>query len=119
MAQIINLTKETLNIKTKDGDVVRIESSGVARCSRKIEVVDQISYSRDAKPNHYKYINVNKIKYGEILDLPEPSPGKLYCVSRLVAEAVRDSGRKDIVTPGPEIRDSEARVIAVDGVSVI
>jgi len=53
----------------------------------------------------------------DLVDLPPPSPGIIYIVSKIVAVFARALGRSDLVVPGPLIRDSEGRVIGCVGLS--
>lgn len=51
----------------------------------------------------------------EVEGLPTPKKGVFCIVSSMAAEAVKKSGRTDIVIPGPAIRDAEGKVIGCDG----
>ena len=51
--------------------------------------------------------------FGEVVDLPEEQEGVLYVVSMLVA--ARAANRKDLVSPGRQIRNEAGQVIGCLG----
>lgn len=54
-------------------------------------------------------IPLRQLTYGEqVDDLPDPSPGVLYLVSRLTALSVR---RDDLIFPQGELRDDSGQII--------
>lgn len=55
-------------------------------------------------------IPVRQTSTGAITGLPDPEPGVLYIVSRMVAEAAPE--REDLVFPDELLRDGEGRVVA-------
>lgn len=58
-------------------------------------------------------IPLRQLMYGEqVDDLPDPSPGVLYLVSRLTALSVR---RHDLVFPQGELRDDNGQIIGCRG----
>lgn len=104
---IINCTPHDLNIVREDGTVLTIAPSGVIpRCTQREEVVSSLDG-----------IAVTRQVFGEVIDLPEPQPGKYLVVSRLVASATR--GRKDLLVPGPMVRGADGRPCGCQGLSVI
>ena len=124
---IVNLTPHALTIHAGDDTVFQIPTSGkVCRCSQENEIVDTINFEfafvREKEVTHSKRkkdIHVTRVKLGEVENLPEPEDGKIFVVSRVVAEAVKGLGRKDIFIPGPAIRDDQGRIIGADGLSII
>jgi hypothetical protein len=54
-------------------------------------------------------IPVNKSKFGEVENLPEPQEGTIYIVSALTAQAVPE--RKDVYITDDAVRDEQGRVI--------
>jgi hypothetical protein len=54
---------------------------------------------------------------GAVIGLPEPEPGVVLIVSRLVAEAMarEDPHRRDVLSPGQAVRDDAGRIIGCYG----
>jgi hypothetical protein len=99
---IVNLTPHTIVLKTDNGDVT-IESAGIARCREDKKVVSSVSIGAGD-------IDIEEISYHDITGLPDPISGTIYVVSQIVLVAASD--RKDLVSPGSLVRDSNGRVIA-------
>lgn len=55
---------------------------------------------------------VVEIRLGQVHGLPEPTPGTVYIVSRMVAEAA--PARDDLVIPGKQMRDEQGRVVGAE-----
>jgi hypothetical protein len=53
-------------------------------------------------------VMVRGIRYGPVSGLPDPTPGVVLVVSRVVAREVE---RADLVFPDGEVRDAEGRII--------
>jgi len=107
MVNLINLTPHQLNIKTQKGSIVNIEPSGtIARVAQSEERFGEV-----------KDIEVTKLLFGEVEELPEADFGTYYIVSRIVASAA--SHRSDLLTPGQLIRDDDGKVIGARGLSVL
>lgn len=62
-------------------------------------------------------IPVTRQVFGEVIDLPEPEEGVFFVVSRMVAAACPE--RRDLLIPGPLIRDENNNVVGCRGVSVL
>jgi hypothetical protein len=77
---------------------VDLPSEGVARVEMRRERVRSV-----------EGIEVYREYPGDITGLPEPSPGVIYVVSRMVLDAAR---RADLVAPGTPERDAEGRIVA-------
>ena len=60
---------------------------------------------------------VTKQVFGQVEDLPEPAPGVAFVVSRLVAAACPE--RKDLVIPGPLVRDESGNPVGCRGLSIL
>lgn len=101
MTKILNYMLHTLNIELSTGEHIAIESSGVARCSVKNAVVDEV----DGVP-------VVSAEYGDVTGLPESQDGVVYVVSMLVAQR---AGRADVLSPdsGPSAIRENGQVVAV------
>ena len=94
------------------GETVEIASSGVVRCSQKTTVTRSLPLGGN------NAITITQVVLGEVEGLPEAKDDVIYIVSRPVAEKMKDL-RKDLLIPGPLIRDEAGRVIACDGLSEI
>lgn len=96
---IVNLTPHEISFVLDDGRVVKIPASGkVARLTTSTQTVGQIGE-----------IPITETVFGEITDLPEPTPGEVYIVSSLVAGRVPD--RRDVFIPNESVRDDAGRII--------
>ena len=106
----VNLTPHTLTVSATDGKIISIAPSGtVARCNQTVSVVDTVTVDGHK-------IQVTSVILGDVTDLPDPQDGTVFIVSRLVADKMRDS-RKDLLIPGPLLRDKDGKVIGCDGFS--
>lgn len=106
MLNLVNLTPHTINVIGQDGKKLDILPSGtVARCSQEEKVIGEING-----------FPVTQQRFGDVVDLPEPQDGTMFIVSRLVADASR---RKDLLIPGPLMRNEEGVVIGCKGFSVL
>lgn len=105
--EIKNCTPHALNIVNADGKTVTIQPCGIVpRCSQNETEVGVI-----------EGITVTKQEFGEVVDLPEPQDCVFLVVSRLVASACLD--RRDLLIPGPLLRDESGKVIGCKGLSVV
>lgn len=105
--ELINLTPHTINVVVSGGNIIDIPVSGtVARCSQSNEIVGEVNG-----------IPVTRQVFGEVVDLPEAKEGVAYIVSRLVASVCPE--RKDLLIPGPLVRDDEGHPIGCKGLSVL
>lgn len=106
MATLTNLTPHAINIITPNG-VIDVPASGaVARCSQKEVIIGEING-----------ITVTRQTFGEVVGLPVEQEDTIFIVSRLVAAACPQ--RKDLVIPGPLVRDDEGRPVGCNGLSVL
>lgn len=106
-----NLTPHNINIVLPNGSVKTIMPCGaVARCEQFEEKAFDIKFDGADIP-------VTKQSFGEVTYLPEPEDGVYYIVSRLVAAACPD--RKDLVIPGPLVRDPEGNPCGCQGLSIL
>lgn len=103
-----NLTPHAINILDDQGqEILVVPASGViARCSQREEVLSVIDG-----------ITVTRQTFGEVQDLPEPEEGTNYIVSRLVASALPE--RRDLLIPGPLVRDDQGQPRGCRGLSVV
>ena len=62
-------------------------------------------------------VPVKKQAFGDIVDLPPPSPDTVYIVSSLVLSAAKAAGRKDCVAPDTAnaVRDENGHIVSVPG----
>ena len=106
MAKFVNLTPHSVNIVREDGTLLDIPSEGIARCEQYETVVRVVDG-----------IKITKQRFGEVVDLPNPVPGTIFIVSRIVATAVPN--RTDVVCPGPLLRNNDGQPIGCKGLSIV
>ena len=105
--KFVNCTPHVVDIVREDGSILSIEPSGVVpRCTQMEDEIASI-YG----------IVVTRQTFGKVIDLPEPEIGVYLIVSRLVAAAVK--GRKDLLVPGPLVRDEKGQPCGCRGLSVV
>ena len=105
-AKIINLTPHAVNIITNSGDIITFEPSGnIARCKQETVYVGDI----DGIP-------LTSTSFGEVEDLPLPSDGCYYIVSRLIMSACPN--RSDLLGPNELVRDDNGNIIGCRSFSV-
>lgn len=111
MTKFVNLTPHEVNVYSQDGKklILSIPPSGkVARVSVTYKTVKNING-----------IPVNRVEYGEIVDLPEPEKDTIYIVSVVVLMALKSKGinRSDVLSPDTNphsvIRDEKGQIIGV------
>lgn len=97
---LVNLTPHSITFVDAVGNtVLTVEPSGqVARCSVTREKVGMING-----------IPINKSRFGEVENLPEPQEGTIYIVSALTAQAVPE--RDDVFITDDAVRDEQGRII--------
>lgn len=104
---IVSLLPHVTSVVMPDG-VMFIDPSGtVARCSQSEEVVGEIEGG----------IVVTRQTFGAVTGLPEPEEGTWFLVSRMVAAAVPE--RRDLLIPGPLVRNDKGVVTGCRGLSVL
>lgn len=100
--KVVNLTPHDIDV-IRDGRVLMsIPRSGVV--ARLVETVEE------APPltTDLGTIPATTVRYGRPADLPEPTPGTRFLVSRVLAAAV---ARPDLCFPSGEVRDPGGRII--------
>lgn len=83
-----------------------LPSGTIARCEQKQEYVET-----------WLLIPITRQTFGKVTGLPAPKEGVRYIVSSRVADACPD--RKDLVVPGPAVRDENGNQIGCEGFSVM
>ena len=106
--EILNLTPHDVVVVTETGNIVIPKSGVVARCAQQTEQVGTIEYAGNTIP-------ITQTSYGDIIDLPNPSSGKYYIVSRLVMSAA--SGRSDLLVPNGLVRDDNGNIIGCESLA--
>ena len=101
--EVINLTPHEVGFVLPDGGEVKIAPSGIiARCKAYTVQTGQFIMG----------IPVTATEMGDIEDLPDPVPGYVFVVSRVVADKAKKLGRvADIFIPNESIRDSNGVII--------
>jgi len=82
-------------------------SGTVARVSVTYTKVDEING-----------IPVFQRTYGDVVNLPDPTPNTIYIVSGMVNAVPEIANRNDVVSPGELVRDSEGKPIGCNGFSL-
>ncbi len=110
--KLINLTPHALNIKTSDGQVLKLDPSGdVAR----VNTINKPVFSLDTG-NNDTFIPVHVVLFGDVIGLPSPQDGVFLIVSRIVKNAVPT--RRDVLVPGAPIRNDDGVIIGADGLTL-
>jgi hypothetical protein len=101
--KVVNLTDHDIVILNEEAFIDRdidptvkakIKPSGiVARVQSRTHVVDRFIYAGRSIP-------ITQTHYGELYDLPDPQPGVVYVVSKVVAEYVKDTRDDVFITSG-------------------
>lgn len=103
-AVLKNCTPHSLNVLVGE-EVIDLAPTGIVpRCSQSEVTAGEVAG-----------IPVTRQVFGEVIDLPEPEEGVFFVVSRMVAAACPE--RKDLLIPGPLVRDDEGRVVGCRGLS--
>jgi hypothetical protein len=97
--RLVNLTPHPV-VVAGPGGRVELPSAGVAR------VVDH-----ERASTRLGGMDVVEVQFGDVQGLPDPAPGVLLVVSRVVALAL--PGRSDLLFPYGELRDAAGRIEAV------
>ena len=112
MTKIRNFTPHPLNIFDETGTtkLLTIPSEGVARVTQTNKNLDPIQVGDVTIP-------IAETRFGAVEGLPEPEPGVILVVSRIVRSAL--PSRDDLIVPdsGPNgaVRDENGRIIGVKG----
>ena len=107
--KLINLCPHTIDVLDETGlPALTVAPSGtIARVSQREEVVDFPDMP----------CRVTRHVFGEVVDLPPVTPGVAFIVSRLVAAACPN--RKDLLIPGPLVRDESGNPVGCRGLSIL
>lgn len=104
---LMNLCPHPINLYINGVLNSTIMPSGkIARCEQKQEYVET-----------WLIIPITRQTFGKVTGLPAPHEGVRYIVSSRVADACPD--RKDLVVPGPAVRDENGNQIGCEGFSVM
>lgn len=102
--EIVNLTAHDVTIFGDDGEIIAtIKPSGIVARIEEQSVDD----------GDINGIPVVRTQYGDIKDLPDPAPGRVYIVSTIVAQQLGGK-RPDVLAPdsgpGSAVRDEYGRI---------
>ena len=94
--KVVNLTPHDINLMDKDFHIIEvIKSSGSARVIERKEAIGELLG-----------VPIYETKFSGMVGLPEPEPGTIYIVSRIVVEACKAT-RIDLVTTSQIVRQDE------------
>ena len=99
---IVNLTPHTINIINDDKNVAIPPSGQVARVSSTTKVVGAMQVAVDV------VVPITITEFGDVVGLPDPTPGTIFVVSGMVAGQV---SREDVFSPGEQVRNDAGQVI--------
>ncbi|MBS4730522.1 hypothetical protein MSM1_20085 [Mycobacterium sp. SM1] len=111
MHELVNLTPHNVIIVGLDGTITVPPSGTVARCEARTERRGTVSANGVT-------LALTARAFGEVEGIPPSSPGKIYIVSGIAAQAAWAAGRRDVVCPGEGQRDEAGRIVACLGLSV-
>jgi hypothetical protein len=117
---IVNLTPHPLVL-----DGITIQSSGIARCETKEQVVGQVTYRRESTSGKgvfdcgpfEKSLPIVRQTFGKVVGLPEPTTDTIFIVSAITAQAVPD--RTDVFVPARPIRDEKGNIIGAAAIATL
>ena len=98
-----NLTPHPVSLLTEGGQIVTIESIGVARCVEKVFHVAPMSLDDGLT------IALKMKSIGHVVGLPAPTEGVGYIVSMAVAEH-SPTDRHDLYVPADTVRDENRTI---------
>jgi|HigsolmetaAR206D_1030411.scaffolds.fasta_scaffold00003_101 hypothetical protein len=104
---LVNCTPHAIDVLLWNGDILSIPPSGtVARVA---------TFQQDA--GLIDGVPISDQVFGDIVGLPDPSPGTYYIVSALVLNAAKAVGRTDCLAPNTiqAYRDSKGNILGVPG----
>lgn len=99
----VNLTPHPITLVDEEGDTVTLPASGTV--ARVAETREQ--YGVALVLGHF--VPVVRKSFGQVENLPEPSPDAFYIVSGMVKSAVPD--RLDVYAPDDFVRDEAGRIV--------
>jgi hypothetical protein len=109
--QIINLTPHEINLIVDDGATMAFPPQPEsARCDVNRQAKSPLRFMD-------KNIPVNSSKFGTVIGLPEPELGKIFIVSRIIAEALPE--RRDLYYPDELVRNEVGKIIGCRSLGVM
>jgi len=102
MSTLVNLTPHDVILVRNEARLVVPPSGSVARAATTRQEVTILDIDGFTVP-------VNRVSYGQVENLPEPTEGTYYIVSAIVAQAAPE--RQDLLVPDDTIRDAQGRII--------
>lgn len=96
---IINLTPHDVTLVGDDGSLSVFPRTGVVARLTETTILDRM----------FAGVPFVKTRYGDVVDLPEEKSMTVYIVSALIRTAM--SHRRDLVSPGALVRDTDGKII--------
>lgn len=100
--KLVNLTPHEVTLVAGERKLVLPAAAAPARCETSRLVIGWLEVDGATFP-------VNETRFGHIVNLPEPTPGTTFLVSRIVAQARWD--RTDLLVVDDTIRDEKGRIV--------
>lgn len=107
------------DVSNRDGSLFVRESAqpfkilptlGIARASQHTLAVDKLDCG-------FATLDVMNVSFGELENLPPPSPGVIYVVSAITHQAALTAGRKDTVMVYGTVRNEDGQIVGCTGLS--
>lgn len=97
----------------------RYPSAGEARAEARREQRDHVYVADDS--GGPVFVPVNRVRFGDVDGLPEPTIGAAYIVSRITAEAARAQGRPtaDLLIPDDVVRGADGQPVGCRSFSTL
>jgi hypothetical protein len=107
-----NLTPHPLHIKADDGETIVLNPERfTTRVQCENLLIDKLYVCN-------KLVNLRRMTYGLITNLPDPQEGVIYIVSSMVKDHPLCKDREDIVKVGTRVRGTSGETIACYGLSL-
>jgi len=111
--EIVNLTPHEVNLYLGNGEVISYppaNKEAPARAAMNTKIIGYLNINNQSIP-------ITRNTYGELENVPPPSPNKLFIVSALAAQAA--PWRKDLIIPSDPVRNEKNQIVGCKSFSII
>lgn len=112
--RLVNYTPHEIVVVAQDERLVRIPSSGIARCSVTTEPVRTVSIDEPDTTEPADVVLVEQT-FGAVIGLPDPVDGVIVVVSGMVLDHPSTANRGDLAAPGDLVRNAAGQPIGCRG----